>query len=129
MIIDWLKQVGAGDWAGWIAVLVALGYGVYQIRSSREDTREATAINTWMQYYLRCIDHPEYANPELLKLDYKKSAERKRPSKIFGKNFSTEHQRKKARPQSVPPSRLTSSLPNALILKAVKGQSTWIAIF
>ena len=24
-----------------------------------------------MEYYLRCIDYPQYANPELLKLDYK----------------------------------------------------------
>ena len=60
------------DWVGWLGVLVALWYGAKQIRCSREDAREATAIQTWMEYYLRCLDYPEYACPELLKLDYNK---------------------------------------------------------
>jgi len=89
-MMDWLKTVSVGEWAGWLAVLVAfwyfgvadwaawlavlvaLVYGAKEIQSSREDTREATAIQTWMEYYSRCLEYPEYACPELLKLDYNK---------------------------------------------------------
>ena len=63
------------DWPGWLTTItafVALAFGIWQIRSSREDTQEATAKSTWMEYYLRCIEFPKYANPELSKLDYEK---------------------------------------------------------
>src|SRR5262245_36935194 len=63
------------DISGWlttITALVALGFAVWQIRSSRGDTQEATAKSTWMEYYLRCIEFPKYGNPELSKMDYEK---------------------------------------------------------
>src|SRR5262245_19422052 len=63
------------DIPGWLTTataVVALVFAIWQIRSSREDTQEATAKSTWMEYYLRCIEFPKYANPELSKLDYEK---------------------------------------------------------
>ena len=69
---NWLKDWSGWDWAGWLGVAVALVYGIQQIRCSREDAREATAIQTWMEYYLRSLEYPQYACPELLKLDYDK---------------------------------------------------------
>jgi len=65
---NWLELGGAGDWATWLGVLIALGFGVQQIRASRTDSREATATQTWMEYYLRCIDYPDYACPDFDKL-------------------------------------------------------------
>ena len=55
-----------------LAAIAALLYAFVQVRSSRQDTREATAIQTWMEYYLRSLEYPQYACPELLKLDYDK---------------------------------------------------------
>src|SRR5262245_13019424 len=55
-----------------LAAIAALLYAFVEVRSSRQDTREATAIQTWMEYYLRSLEYPKYACPELLKLDYNK---------------------------------------------------------
>jgi hypothetical protein len=55
-----------------LAAIAALLYAFMEVRSSRQDTREATAIQTWMEYYLHSLEHPRYACPELLKLDYNK---------------------------------------------------------
>ena len=59
------------EWLTTIMAFVALVFGIWQIRSSRADSREATAKQIWMEYYLRCIEYPKFANPELSKLDYK----------------------------------------------------------
>ena len=62
---------------------VALVFGIWQIRSSRADSREATAKQIWMEYYLRCIEYPKFANPELSKLDYKNQTLDGKKEKFF----------------------------------------------
>jgi hypothetical protein len=54
------------------AAIAALWYAFVQVRSSREDTREATAKHIWSEYHLNGLEYPELANPDLSKLDYKK---------------------------------------------------------
>jgi hypothetical protein len=51
-----------------LAAIAALLYAFVEVRSARDDSREATAIQTWMEYYLRCLDQPQYACPDFKKL-------------------------------------------------------------
>src|SRR5262249_39083171 len=51
-----------------LSAIAALLYAFVEVRSARDDSREATAIQTWMEYYLRCLDYPQYACPDLKKL-------------------------------------------------------------
>ena len=51
---------------------LALWFGIEQIRSSREDSREATAKQIWKDYHLHGIQYSELANPDFSKLDYEK---------------------------------------------------------
>jgi len=70
-MLDWLKE-HVGDLATWATVVLAVLYGGKTIKWSREDAREATAITTWMGYYLQCLQYPRYGCPETLKLDFTK---------------------------------------------------------
>lgn len=68
-----LKQSFHTDIPGWItafAAVIALVFGVWQVLVARASQREATAIDTWMNYEQRGLEYPKYANPELSKLDY-----------------------------------------------------------
>jgi hypothetical protein len=71
-MMGWLQDVSVGDLATWLTVVVAVWYGGKQIKWSREDAREATAIQTWMDYYLHCLAYPQYGCPETLTLDFTK---------------------------------------------------------
>lgn len=71
------------EWLTTIMAFVALVFGIWQIRSSRADSREATAKQIWMEYYLRCIEYPKFANPELSKLDYKNQTLDGKKEKFF----------------------------------------------
>ena len=68
--IDWLNK--NGDAVTALAAIIALLFGIVQVMAARADTREATAKAIWMEYYRLCILYPNYANPELSKLDFKK---------------------------------------------------------
>ncbi len=70
-------------WLTTIMAFVALVFGIWQIRSRERTSREATAKQTWMEYYLRCIEYPKYANPELSKLDYKNRNSMETAGKFF----------------------------------------------
>jgi hypothetical protein len=59
-------------WLTLIAALFALRYGIKQVQSSREDSREATAKQIWKDYHLHGIQYSELANPDFSKLDCKK---------------------------------------------------------
>ena len=75
-VSDWLKEnAWVGDMAGWvtaIAAIVALWFGIVQVRSAKKSQLEATAKEIWMNYELHGLQYAEYANPELSKFDYKK---------------------------------------------------------
>src|SRR5262245_18167578 len=74
------------DIPGWLTTITAVValFAIWQIRSSREDTQEATAKSTWMEYYhLRCIEFPKNAKPELSKLDYEKQTLHGSPGKFI----------------------------------------------
>ena len=84
-VYRWLTTttIDIPGWLTTITAVVALVFAILQIRSSREDTQEATAKSTRMEYYLRCIEFPKYVNPELSKLDYKKQTLDGSPGKFF----------------------------------------------
>ena len=55
-------------------------FGVWNLART---LREATAKQIWMEYYLRCIEYPKFANPELSKLDYKNQTLDGKKEKFF----------------------------------------------
>ena len=67
---EWVGDVPT--WLTLIAAIVALRFGIKQVQSSREDTREATAKQIRSDYLLHAIQKPELANPDPSKLDFDK---------------------------------------------------------
>jgi hypothetical protein len=54
------------------AAIAAFCYAFVEVRSARDDSREATAKEIWMQYHLYALQYPKLANPDSSKLDYEK---------------------------------------------------------
>lgn len=76
-MIDWLWQNSQqlGDLGQILTALIAgvgLGFAWGQITSARRVQTEATAKELWRGYEKACFEHPEFANPELLAVDYDK---------------------------------------------------------
>jgi hypothetical protein len=54
-----------------VAAVVALVFGIWQVRASEASSREATAKQIWMNYELRGFEEPRFANPSIADIDYK----------------------------------------------------------